>query len=128
MRTNFIDAPWFVCVFGGYNREPYKNGRTNRGAIWGVEWCGPKDHALDGCLDLTHGNFGGDMLWHAQTYWQSTCLLLFAADVASGNLYCSLLYSKSCCTLKKHEYTCQRCVFNKFWRRGSWSCGIHVVE
>jgi len=79
MRTNFIDAPWFVYVSGGYNREPYKNGRTNQGAIWGVEWCGPKDHVLDGRLDLTHGHFGGDMLWHAQTYWQSTCLLLFAA-------------------------------------------------
>jgi len=35
-----------VCVSVGHNHEQHKNGRTNRGAIWGVDLGGSKEQCI----------------------------------------------------------------------------------
>ena len=43
---------WFVCLFVcmcvGHTDVRYKNGLTDRDAIWGLTHVGPRNHVLDG--------------------------------------------------------------------------------
>jgi len=50
-----------VTFFVGFDREPCKNGWTDKDAVWDVDLGGPKQTLLDGGLDtdMWRGNFEG---------------------------------------------------------------------
>jgi len=41
-----------LCRFVGHVREPFKNGRTDRGAMWGDDSGGPKEPYIGWSSDL----------------------------------------------------------------------------
>jgi len=55
MRPIVTGVPWSVCQTVGHNREPYKNGRTNRHAVWDADSGGVR-------IPRGNGQFG-DRFW-----------------------------------------------------------------
>jgi len=42
-RPIATDVAWSVCLSVGHNHEPYKNSRTDRGAVWDMNSGGQKE-------------------------------------------------------------------------------------
>jgi len=62
-RTTATHVAWSACLSVGHEREPCKNGRTDRAAFWGLGWelgVGPWYRVLSGDPDqLGKGHFWG---------------------------------------------------------------------
>jgi len=95
-----------VCVsVCSHERELCRNGRTDRDAIWDIDYWSPKNHVSDGTrIPPRKRHFCGIVLWHARTCRRSIFSTLFArgsSDTASDYHYTGDFFTYSvaylCC-------------------------------